>query len=96
MLTSLNETGWSVSLIDFGSAAELYDAPLFLNIGTKRGTLKYLAPEAWNGVYSPASDMWALGVCLSLLILLTYPFDGNKEEEIKRSMGNGLRPELFK
>ena len=67
----------TAKLIDFGSAGELRDCPAFLNVGRLRGTPPYLAPECWNDIYSPASDMWALGVLLCNLLffrpLFNYP-----------------------
>lgn len=38
--------------------------------GSVRGTLRYLAPELFDGApHSPATDLWALGVCLFELSL---------------------------
>mmetsp|Transcript_144597 Transcript_144597/g.262930 ORF Transcript_144597/g.262930 Transcript_144597/m.262930 type:complete len:470 (-) Transcript_144597:105-1514(-) len=39
------------------------------------GTDQYIAPEAYQGVYSPASDMFAIGVLAYRLLTSDFPFD---------------------
>ncbi len=73
----------TAKLVDFGSAVELNGAEQFLNVGDVRGTLMYLAPECWNGIYSPASDIWALGVLLCFMLFMTVPFNAATKEEQK-------------
>ena len=53
----------SAVLIDFGLSGPALDAD-----GRVRGTLGYLAPEAWTGVRSIATDVYALGATLARLL----------------------------
>merc|ERR1712014_398126 len=39
------------------------------------GTMGYIAPEALMGDYSPASDLWSIGVILYILMTGDMPFD---------------------
>ncbi len=73
-------------LIDFGSAVELHEAEQFLNVGEIRGTLMYLAPECWNGIYSPASDIWAAGILLCFILFMTVPFNCATREAQRAKM----------
>lgn len=38
------------------------------------GTDQYIAPEAYSGWYSPASDVWAVGVMLYKMLTGSFPF----------------------
>lgn len=55
-----------------------YDTVICYNPGVKSfhvlGTDQYIAPESYIGQSSPASDMWALGVCLYVIVTGTFPF----------------------
>ena len=75
-----------VKLIDFGSAIELFESKTYSNTGNLRGTSLYLAPECWTGTYSPASDIWALGVLLCFILFLTAPFNANTRNELKEKI----------
>ena len=51
------------------------------------GTPFYLAPELWkNPKYSPASDIWALGVILYELCCLSYPFPATEMDELEHKV----------
>jgi len=64
------------------------------------GTDQYIAPEAYSGIWSPASDIFSLGVVLFRLLNGRFPFDprlfndgpgenyvgGAKMEEIRKSL----------
>ena len=73
----------TAKLIDFGSAIELNNATECNNESDLRGTSLYLAPECWNGKYSPASDMWAVGVLLCFMLFFTAPFNAATRAELK-------------
>jgi serine/threonine-protein kinase len=52
-------------LIDLGIARSRENRALRTETGLLRGTLRYLAPELFDGgSYAPQSDVWSLGVCL--------------------------------
>ncbi|CAI5461855.1 unnamed protein product [Closterium sp. Yama58-4] len=64
----------AVKLTDFGVATFLPSAGEVLRVQELVGTPEYMAPEAWQGEYSPASDMWAAGVVLHVLLAGVPPF----------------------
>lgn len=66
-------------VLDFG-AASAKD----LNSGSGRvGSLRYMAPELFEqGLASPQSDVWAIGVILYGCLTGTFPFDGKAEIDI--------------
>lgn len=71
----------NVVLIDFGHAEKnKVEEIRKLKIGFRYGTTFYLCPEGYEKVYSSASDIWSLGICLSLLLTSDYPFYGDEKE----------------
>lgn len=53
------------------------------------GTPFYLAPELWKTPkYSPASDIWALGVILYEICCLSYPFPATEMDELEQKVLN--------
>ena len=52
-------------LIDLGIARSVENEADRTSAGMLKGTLRYVAPELLNGAgYTPATDLWSLGVCL--------------------------------
>lgn len=71
-----NPSSISVKIIDFDTAE-----PFSPNSGKVSvdvlGTNQYIAPEAYDGKYSFASDMFAVGVTAFRLLTGRYPFSGS-------------------
>lgn len=62
-----------VKLIDFDTMAVWSPkGPPELDV---LGTDQYIAPEAYQGIYSPASDIFAVGVLAYRLLTYDFPFD---------------------
>ena len=75
----------SVKLIDFGlSTLEEKKKEKY-----RVGSPYYMAPEMVYGNYSPASDMWSLGVILYLLTTNIQPFKGKDSKEIYKNIRKG-------
>lgn len=81
ILLTLGSKGWSPRLSDFGIARRLPE------IGTTRlhqeispdatvGSPAYMAPERFYGLFSPMSDIYAVGILLFELLMGYRPFGG--------------------
>lgn len=65
----------AVKLIDFDTCQEYEpDSPKVKHLV---GTMGYIAPEALTGEYSPASDLWSVGVILYILMTGDMPFEAD-------------------
>lgn len=73
-----------VRIIDFGLAVQT-DQELFKD-WAKIGTLSYMAPEVFSGVYSTKCDSWSCGVVMYLLYTNHHPFKGMSEIEIRQNI----------
>jgi calcium-dependent protein kinase len=61
-----------LKVIDFGIAKRLkHDKE---RIDVKTGTLLFISPEMIRGSHNQASDMWALGVLIFILLSGSPPF----------------------
>jgi serine/threonine-protein kinase len=58
------------------------------------GTPRYMAPEAFDGVRTPQTDLWAVGVILYRLLGGRFPFDAEDLSPLIRSIRNGS-PDLW-
>merc|ERR1719215_2216840 len=70
--TSGARTPGSVKLIDFDTVEDW--SPKSPKATRVLGTDQYIAPEAYEGRYSPASDIFAIGVIAYRLLAGTFPF----------------------
>lgn len=72
-------------LADFGLAVLAGDSQRFRGSSSLGGTLEYMAPELFlegNGSRQPASDLYALGVLLHVVLLGRAPFTGRSVGEV--------------
>eukprot|EP00035_Acanthoeca_spectabilis_P006950 m.130802 g.130802 ORF g.130802 m.130802 type:complete len:413 (-) comp13730_c0_seq1:2403-3641(-) len=75
----LINTRGQVKLCDFGTSKILHEksftATMELKFKTFVGTLVYMSPERLNGeLYSPACDIWSLGISVMELAMGYHPF----------------------
>jgi serine/threonine protein kinase len=71
-------------LTDFGISARLTDPR------TAAGSPFYMSPEAFEGDFNPAQDVYALAVSLFELVTGCVPFPGSTRSEIKALAQRGL------
>jgi len=83
----------NIVLIDFGHSEIVpKDQPIEkLRKGYSYGTSYYTCPEGYfERINSSKSDIWSLGVCLSLLLTGDYPYVGKKEEYYRNSVNDNI------
>src|SRR5205814_5454030 len=81
ILLDAQGTAW---LTDFGLAQADDGAPL-THTGDVVGTLRYMAPERFNGQADARSDIYGLGVTLYELLTLSPAFaDSDRQQLVKR------------
>ena len=73
-------------LTDLGVAARLTDP------ATEGGTPYFMAPEGFDGVLSPALDVYSLAASLFWLVTGQPPFDGDTRSALRRAIEAGLPP----
>lgn len=82
----------NIVLIDFGHAEKIKDSSIDkLYYGYNYGTSFYLCPEGYKNIYSSKSDIWSLGVCMSLILTGDYPFRGSENEYIRNAKHNNVK-----
>jgi serine/threonine protein kinase len=70
-------------LVDFGLATIIGEPDPIAELGAMVGTLGYVAPEIVSSrTYSPACDVWSLGVLLYILLSGHMPFGGRSPSSI--------------
>ncbi len=74
ILLKLEANGWTAQISDFG-VARVSQEKMGENSGVT-GSPAYMAPERFYGQYSPASDLYAVGVLLFEMIVGQRPFSG--------------------
>ncbi len=88
------DTGGQLWITDFGLARTIDNSNNLTMAGQLVGTLRYLAPEALDGVFSPKSDVYSLGLTLYELLTFTPAYaDSNYTKLVARvSEGAPARP----
>lgn len=87
LLTAIAD-GWTARISDFGIARlsqELFEE--FSNTGSPA----YMAPERFYGQYSPASDLYAIGILLYELLVGHRPFSGAPGELMSAHLNQALQ-----
>ena len=71
-----------IYLIDFGMSSSY--TPGVTHFRTNHGSVHYAAPEVWlcRPCEGPEVDVWALGVCLFLMVTSYFPFAGGNPQEV--------------
>jgi serine/threonine protein kinase len=81
-----------IVLIDFGHAEYIPEDIHKIREGYSYGTVYYLCPEGfYENFYSSKSDIWSLGICMSLILTGDYPFLGSE----KSYYNNSLFPKIY-
>jgi serine/threonine-protein kinase len=85
--------GETPRLTDFGISRALKTAS-YLQTQRIAGTLPYMAPEAFDGHFSPRTDVWAAGVVLYQLLSGTMPFPQREMPSLIAAIVNDDPPPL--
>ncbi|MEO0737434.1 MAG: serine/threonine-protein kinase [Cyanobacteria bacterium J06649_12] len=75
ILLSYSDGRWRAKISDFGIAKLVQDQPNPKGLG-QTGSPAYMAPERFYCQYSPAADVYAVGIMLFELLLGKRPFTG--------------------
>ena len=88
-----------IKIIDFGLSESLQILPskdllekitgvknLDMNMTSSVGTPHYISPEVLQGKYNQKCDIWSAGVILYTILSGSFPFDGNTDKEIYKSI----------
>ena len=78
---------------DFGLAKAVADDDL-THTGDLVGTLRYMAPERFQGRCEPRSDVYALGLTLYELLALRPAYEGSDRNDLIRRVSLGAPPRL--
>ena len=81
----LDETG-NVWVTDFGLAKAAGDSDDLTHTGDIVGTLRYMAPERFNGEGDPRSDIYSLGLTLYELLTLRPAFDETDRSKLVKQV----------
>ena len=79
---------YDVKLIDFG-ISKIFNKVEKKNDNKIIGSLKYMAPEVFEGKYDEKCDIWSCGVILYILVIAEYPFNGKDDKEVIKKIKKG-------
>jgi WD40 repeat protein len=91
----LLDTRGTVWLTDFGMA-KMEEQPNLTQTGDVVGTLRYMAPEQFNGRSDARSDVYALGLTLYELLALDPAFAAVERHQLIREVTEGTPEQLRK
>jgi serine/threonine protein kinase len=89
ILLNLQPSGWTARISDFG-IARLNQELVEQGMGNT-GSPAYMAPERFYGQYSPASDLYSVGILLFELITGFRPFSGTPAELMSAHLNHPLK-----
>ncbi len=72
-------------LMDFGLAKVLESAAVVADTGVY-GTVSYMAPEQFQGLVGPLSDIYMLGIILYQMLAGKLPYEGNTSQILRAHM----------
>jgi serine/threonine protein kinase len=90
ILLNATSQGWMAQIADFG-IAHFSEQPEPSDSTGDTGSPAYMAPERFYGKYSPASDLYAIGVILFELVAGKRPFSGMPFEVMNAHFSHPLR-----
>lgn len=92
ILLQIQPTGWLGRISDFGIAK--LSQELNQDVNTT-GSPAYMAPERFYGQYSPASDLYAVGIILFELLVGERPFSGTPADLMSAHLNRPVQIPAF-
>lgn len=92
ILLQIQPTGWLGRISDFGIAQLSQDLHQDFNT---TGSPAYMAPERFYGQYSPASDLYAVGIILFELLVGERPFSGTPADLMSAHLNRPVQIPAF-
>lgn len=90
------DAGGQLWITDFGLARTIDNSNNLTTAGQLVGTLRYLAPEALDGVFSPKSDVYSLGLTLYELLTFTPAYADSNYSKLVARVSEGSPERLRK
>ena len=91
ILLNVQAYGWTAKISDFGIARLIQELPELPTDRGNTGSPAYMAPERFYGQYSPASDIYSVGVLLFELLAGHRPFSGTPLELMSAHLNQAVK-----